>query len=90
MGKTKIPRGYLLKFKEIIMDKLEVAESEICYDDVSFIPEVSFRDDLGADSLDIVEIVMEIEKAFDLIVPDDEQEKINTIGDVLDYLEENV
>ena len=49
--------------------------------------EASFKDDLGADSLDIAELVMELEDEFDMEIPDEEAEKINTVGDALDYIE---
>jgi acyl carrier protein len=68
------------KVKEIIMDKLGVEESQIT-------PEASFINDLGADSLDIVELVMGFETAFTLQIPDEDAEKIQTVGDVYKYLE---
>ncbi|MBM4174973.1 MAG: acyl carrier protein [Ignavibacteria bacterium] len=68
------------KVKEIIMDKLGVEESQIT-------PEASFINDLGADSLDIVELVMGFETAFNIQIPDEDAEKIQAVGDVYKYLE---
>ena len=65
----------------IIEEKLGVDESEISRD-------ASFTDDLGADSLDTVELIMEFEKEFDITIPDEEAENIQTVGDAIDYLEE--
>ena len=69
--------------KKIIVDKLAVAESECTR-------EASFTNDLGADSLDTVELIMEFEKAFDLSIPDEEAEKIQTVGDAITFLEEEL
>ena len=69
------------KVKEIIMDKLGVEESQIT-------PEASFTNDLGADSLDIVELVMGFEQEFDISIPDEDAEKIGTVGDAINYLKE--
>jgi len=69
------------KVKEIVADKLGVEESQIT-------PEASFTNDLGADSLDIVELVMGFEQAFDISIPDEDAEKIATVGDAIKYLEE--
>ncbi len=69
------------KVKEIIMDKLGVEENQIT-------PEASFTNDLGADSLDIVELVMGFESEFDISIPDDDAEKITTVGDAIKYLTE--
>ena len=69
--------------KSIIVEKLGVDESDVTTD-------ASFTNDLGADSLDIVELIMEFEKEFDLTIPDDEAEEIATVGDAIAYLEENV
>ena len=68
------------KVVEIIVDKLGVKESEV-------VPEASFTAHLGADSLDSVELIMEFEKAFDLQIPDGDAEKIQTVGDAVDYIE---
>ena len=67
------------KVKEIIMNKLGVEASQVT-------PEASFTNDLGADSLDTVELVMEFEKAFNLQIPDEDAEKIATVGDAIRYL----
>ena len=69
------------KVVKIIVDKLGVRESEVT-------PEATFTGDLGADSLDTVELIMEFEKAFDLQIPDEAAEKIQTVGDVIALLEE--
>ena len=70
------------KVVSIITDKLGVEESQV-------VPEASFTNDLGADSLDTVELIMELEKEFDLSIPDEEAEKIVTVGDAIKYIEEN-
>lgn len=67
------------KVKEIIINKLGVEAGQIT-------PEASFTNDLGADSLDTVELVMEFEKAFNLQIPDEDAEKISTVGDAIKYL----
>lgn len=67
------------KVKEIIVSKLGVDASQVT-------PEASFANDLGADSLDTVELVMEFEKAFNIQIPDEDAEKIQTVGDVINYL----
>jgi len=67
------------KVKAIIVDKLVIDESEVT--DTS-----NFMSDLGADSLDTVELIMEFEKEFDLQIPDDEAEKITTVGEAIDYI----
>ena len=71
------------RVKAIIVDKLGVDESEVT-------PESSFTNDLGADSLDTVELIMEFEKEFNLAIPDDQAETISTVGDAIKYVEENV
>ena len=68
------------KVKDIIVDKLGVDEAEVS-------AEKSFTGDLGADSLDTVELIMEFEKEFGLTIPDDEAEKIATVGDAIAYIE---
>ena len=70
------------RVKEIIVDKLGVDESELT-------PESSFTNDLGADSLDTVELIMEFEKEFNIGIPDDQAETIGTVGDAIKYIEEN-
>ncbi|MAC94033.1 MAG: acyl carrier protein [Flavobacteriales bacterium] len=70
------------RVKAIIVDKLGVEESEVT-------PEASFTNDLGADSLDTVELIMEFEKEFNIAIPDDQAEKIGTVGDAISYIEEN-
>lgn len=67
------------KVKKIIVDRLGVDESEVT-------SEASFKDDLGADSLDVVELVMELEDEFELEISDEEAEKINTVGEVVEYI----
>ena len=71
------------KIKEIIVDKLVIEESEIT-------DSASFTNDLGADSLDTVELIMEFEKEFNVSIPDEEAEKIQTVGDAVAYLKDNV
>ena len=68
------------KVKAIIVDKLGVDESEVT-------TTASFTDDLGADSLDTVELIMEFEKEFDIQIPDDKAEKITTVGDAISFIE---
>ena len=70
------------KVKEIIADKLGVDEADVK-------PEASFTNDLGADSLDTVELIMEFEKSFNITIPDDQAENITTVGDAIAYIEEN-
>ena len=71
------------KVEEIIMDKLGVEEAQVT-------PEASFTNDLGADSLDIVELVMGFESAFNVSIPDEDAEKIGTVGDAINYLKTKV
>ena len=71
------------KVKEIIIEQLGVAETAV-------VPDASFIDDLGADSLDIVELIMALEEEFDLEIPDADAEKIVSVSDVIDYIKENV
>ncbi|CAM4224145.1 acyl carrier protein [Lacicoccus alkaliphilus] len=68
------------KVKDIIVDKLGIDEDKVTKD-------ASFKDDLGADSLDIAELVMELEDEFEMEIPDEEAEKIVTVGDALDYID---
>lgn len=68
------------KVKDIIVDRLGVDAEKVT-------TEASFKDDLGADSLDIAELVMELEDEFDMEIPDEEAEKINTVGDAVKYIE---
>jgi len=70
------------KVKAIIVDKLGVDENEVT-------PQASFTNDLGADSLDTVELIMEFEKEFNIAIPDDQAEKIATVGDAISYIEAN-
>ena len=71
------------KVKEIIVEQLGVAEDAVT-------EQAAFIDDLGADSLDIVELIMALEEEFDLEIPDSDAEKVVTVGDVVDYLTDNV
>ena len=71
------------KVRNIIIDKLGVEDSEVT-------PEASFTNDLGADSLDTVELIMEFEKEFNISIPDDQAENIGTVGEAISYLEANV
>ena len=70
------------RVKAIIVDKLSVEETEVTN-------EASFTNDLGADSLDTVELIMEFEKEFGISIPDDQAEKITTVGDAIAYIEAN-
>jgi acyl carrier protein len=70
------------KVVSIIVDKLGVEEKEVT-------PTASFTNDLGADSLDTVELIMEFEKEFNIAIPDDQAEKIATVGDAISYIEAN-
>ena len=70
------------KVKSIIIDKLGVEESEVTN-------EASFTNDLGADSLDTVELIMEFEKEFNIAIPDDQAEKIASVGEAVKYIEDN-
>ena len=70
------------RVKAIIVDKLSVEETEVTN-------EASFTNDLGADSLDTVELIMEVEKEFGISIPDDQAEKITTVGDAIAYIEAN-
>ena len=70
------------RVKEIIVDQLGVEASEVT-------PEASFVDDLGADSLDTVELVMALEEEFDVEIPDEEAEKIKRVGEAIDYIKKH-
>ena len=70
------------KVTNIIVDKLGVEESEVTN-------EASFTNDLGADSLDTVELIMEFEKEFNIAIPDDQAENIQTVGDAVNYINDN-
>ena len=71
------------KIKNIIVEQLGVVDTSVTLD-------ASFIDDLGADSLDIVELIMALEEEFDIEIPDEDAEKVVTVGDVVDYIKENV
>lgn len=71
------------KVKAIIIEQLGVAETAVTM-------EASFIDDLGADSLDIVELIMALEEEFDTEIPDSDAEKVVTVGDVVDYIKDHV
>lgn len=71
------------KVKEVIVDQLSVEEDDVTED-------ASFVDDLGADSLDIVELVMALEETFGVSIPDEQAEKIKTVGDAVSFITENV
>ncbi len=70
------------KVKSIILEQLGVTESSVTM-------EASFIDDLGADSLDIVELIMALEEEFDIEIPDADAEKVVTVGDVVEYIKDN-
>ncbi len=71
------------KVKEVIVDQLSVEEEDVT-------SEASFFDDLGADSLDIVELVMALEDSFGISIPDEDAESIKTVGDAVEYIAANV
>ena len=71
------------KVKEVAVEQLGVAESSV-------LPETSFIDDLGADSLDIVELIMALEEEFDTEIPDSDAEMLITVGDVAGYIQNNM
>jgi acyl carrier protein len=81
--KTKFMSEIASRVKTIIMDRLSVAESEVT-------TTASFTNDLGADSLDTVEMIMEFEKEFGVKIPDDQAEKISTVGDAINYIEKKL
>jgi acyl carrier protein len=68
------------RVKRIVVERLGVEEAEVT-------PEASFKEDLGADSLDVVELVMELEDEFDLEISDEDAEKITTVGEVVNYIQ---
>ena len=70
------------KVKQIIVEQLQVDEAEVT-------PSASFQEDLGADSLDVVELVMQFEEAFDMEIPDEDAEKIKTVKDATEYIEKH-
>ena len=70
------------KVKAILIDQLDVDEDKVTMD-------ASIFDDLGADSLDVVDLVMSLEEAFDIEIPDDQVENIKTVGDIVNYVEDN-
>ena len=74
---------------EIVAKVIEIIVDKLCVDAADVTPEASFTNDLGADSLDTVELIMEFEKAFDINIPDDKAEKISTVADAIAYIEEN-
>lgn len=76
------PDAILEKVKEVIIEQLGVEDESIKLD-------TSFIDDLGADSLDIVELIMALEEEFDMQIPDSEAEKIATVNDVVEYIKNN-
>ena len=73
----------LERVRNIIVEQLGVTENSVTM-------EASFIDDLGADSLDIVELVMALEEEFDIEIPDEDAEKVSTVGDVVEYIKDNV
>ena len=83
MKEVKKPMGVEDRIKKIIAEQLGVDEDEV-------VPEASFVDDLGADSLDTVELVMAFEEEFDIEIPDEDAEKILTVGRAMDYIKEKV
>ena len=70
------------KVKKIVAEKLSVELDEV-------VPQASFVDDLGADSLDLVELIMAMEEAFDIEIPDEEAEKLQTVKDAIDYIKKH-
>lgn len=78
MPKT-VDTTVLARIKPIVVDQL-------CVDDVEVTPRADFREDLGADSLDIVELVMRLEEEFDIEIPDEDADNIKTVQDAVDYL----
>ena len=81
MWKLTIMAEIAERVKSIIVEKLAISESEVT-------PEATFAQDLGADSLETAELLMDMEKAFDIKIPDEETEKIQTVGDAIKYIED--
>jgi acyl carrier protein len=71
------------KVKKIVLEQLDVKDADVT-------PEANFANDLGADSLDTVELVMALEEEFEIEIPDEEAEKIDTVGKAVDYIEANI
>jgi len=71
------------KVREIIVEELNVTEDQVT-------PEATFQEDLNADSLDVVELVMRLEDVFDITIPDEDAEKIRTVGQAVDYIEQKL
>lgn len=71
------------KIKDIIVDQLDVDEDKVTM-------EASITEDLGADSLDVVDLVMSLEEEFDVEIPDDAVENVKTVGDIVKYVEDNI
>jgi acyl carrier protein len=83
VGRIRMERDEILeKIKEITADRLGVDEGEVT-------PEASFREDLEADSLDLVELIMELEEQFGMEIPDEDAEKITTVEEAVDYVSEH-
>lgn len=81
-GGERTMADVLERVKKIIVDRLGVEEADVTL-------EASFKDDLGADSLDVVELVMELEDEFDMEISDEDAEKITTVGDAVNYIKEH-
>jgi acyl carrier protein len=78
-----LTKEQLVRLRKIVADRLGVDESQI-------VPEASFVEDLNADSLDLVELIMSLEEEFGIQIPDEDAEKIRTVGDAIAYLEERL
>jgi acyl carrier protein len=92
MGKlfTKVKEVHKMSSEEVFEKVKEIIVNQLGVTDTAVTLEASFIDDLGADSLDIVELVMALEEEFDMEIPDEDAEKVVTVGDVVDYIKENV